>query len=471
MLKLKLLMLLTVGSTALAANSFAGVIYDKGGMPRCISMEGRDLLLLWDASDLYSREIYTLDTGTYTARDTMNPQTYNCHSLPAKLSEVPKSDLTVLAKGAKSVGPFSLASARMQKSLDQIRNGATAYREETDAKSFLRKYPISNFTLETNRRLTAMYGVGFVSEIYAEIIASDPNNKAFSDLINGNLRSQASDLAAVKKNRTVIYVKGIGHELNNSKQYDVFVDNLRKGGVEVKIVKTHSWDTIDTNAAIVKRALEIELKKGKSLILIGLSKGGSESLLALSMLSKTLDAKPAGYGKVEAYLGLSGVYGGSFLVDWAGSLPQRLIMSHLMKDEYEKEGKKLPTIDGILDVKSEPVADVMKQVAHNGLPQETTYFSIVGAITGDGLAAKTSYIRSLQQDIIRAQLDGYGANDGYIEYPGTAVPKKLVKKSYIGSLNASHSLVDGTYQGQPVVGGPENVVNAISMAVFQILAK
>jgi hypothetical protein len=468
MLKLKQLLMLTVSLNALAATSaLAGVTYDKGGMPNCIAIEDRNLLILWNKADAYSREIYTVDSGTTSGVDV-----YNCQN-PPEFANVPNDDKQLLPKGAKSVGVFSLNSPRIQKSLAQIRAGANSYREEADAKSFLRKFPILNFSVATNRKLTAMYGVGFTSEIYSEVVAADANNKAFSDLIANNLHVSAEELAPLTKNREVIYVKGLAHELSSSKQYDVLVDNLRAAGMAVKVVKTNSYDTISKNAGIVKAALDMELKSGKNLILVGLSKGGSESLLGLSMLTSKLEGagKPAGYGKVEAYLGLSGVYGGSFLVDYAGKMPLQLIFGQVLKNEYKDDGKVLPSLDGVLDIRSESMDSVMKQVAQNGLPQETSYFNLIGTMSGDGLAAKGNYIRRLQDEMIRTRLENYGANDGYIEYPGTAIPQKLVKKSFTASMNSSHALIDGTFLNEPVVGGKDNVVNAISISVLQLISK
>jgi hypothetical protein len=305
------------------------------------------------------------------------------------------------------------------------------------------------------------------------VLAQDANNKAFSNLISQNLRVTREDLAPLIKNREVVYVKGLAHELSSAKKYDVLVDNLRTAGMAVKVVRTNSYDPIAKNAGIVRSALDMELRAGKNVILVGLSKGGSESLLALSMLTSKLEGKdkPAGYGKVEAYLGLSGVYGGSFLVDYAGQMPQQLIFGQVLKNEYRNDGKTLPSLDGVLDIRSENMDSVMSQVARNGLPQETTYFSILGTIAGNGLAAKGNDIRRLQDELIRARLEKFGANDGYIEYPGTAIPQKLVRKSFAATMNSSHALVDGTFLNEPVVGGKDNVVNAISISVLQLISK
>jgi hypothetical protein len=69
--------------------------------------------------------------------------------------------------------------------------------------------------------------------------------------------------------------------------------------------------------------------------------------------------------------------------------------------------------------------------------------------------------------VIRPSIAGAGANDGYIEYPGNAIPTKLVAKSYTLTLNGTHALVDSTFENIPVLRSPENVLNAVALAVMQ----
>jgi|GEM_PF-6105225 len=470
--KLKPLSLLILGiflSEPLSA--YAEVFYDKGGMPNCLSdSSGRSVMLLWKKADLYSREIFVLDSATYASDGRF--VAYGCGNVP-ELSYIPEEHLKTLSPSATRLFGHDLKTARMRKALQQIRNGGSVYRDEMDAKAFLQKFPIPNFTLDINRRLTAMYGVGFVSEIYAETIESDANNRLFKDSIQRNFRLRPDAFNSVKKNREVIYVKGLGHELNSSRKYDVLIDNLRAAGVTVRVVQTNSYDTIATNALLVKQALDMQLSKGKDIILVGLSKGGPESLLALSMLTSKLEgaSRPAKYGKVEAYLGLSGVYAGSFLIDWGKKFPQIIIVGNSLRSEYSKEGRELPSLDGVLDIASDKIHSVMAEVRKNRLPQSTTYFSIVGTMPGNGLASQSSPVFQLQSELTRRTLKRYGANDGYIEYPGTAIPNTLVKKSFTVNVSGSHAIIDGTFQSFPMVRSEENVLSAISMSVFELISK
>ena len=462
MRKLFLLIILAAVPTVFADTK---IIYDKAGMPRCLSnTTGRELIFVWDERDHYQREVFALDTATYKP---LREKKFSCAKLPALVSDTDVPQLYLVKKEDKTIAGFDLTDSRLQKAFDQIRIGGNHFREENDAKEFVSKRPNLEFTRELNRKLTPMYGVGFVSEIYGAALDARPENKKFIGLVDDIIKKKKLKIPA---KRTVIYVKGLFQELKSSQKYDALIDHLKGLGIEVVVVQTLSSNGTRANVFAILEVLERQLAKGKNVVMISLSKGGLESLAALSALNERIEGPKAfkGYGKVEAFLSLSGMYSGSFVVDDSLNHPSHPRMQEYMLKLYNSENLPPTSLVGLMDLYSPRVEKTFETIVKNGLPQKTVYVSVVATTGGNGLAGP-GFIRQLQDTWIRPYLEELGANDGYVEYPGTQIPRKFVKNAYEINVTGTHILVDGEYHGAKMLDGKPSAVHAILGAVFQLI--
>lgn len=431
--------------------------------------QGETLVFIWNEKDRYSRQIYLLDPSQF--RPDLGKNRFNCENIPPRLLSIPTDNLELLPPDAKRIRNFDLSDARLQRAFQQIRNGGSSYREEADAAAYLKKNPIAKFDRTLNRMLTELYGVGFVSELYIERLSQIPANKFWMDTINASLNGTSEQIKEKLRGYVFIYVKGLYREVKAARGYDILVNYLRGLGATVIEYPVEPVESIK-NAVGVKKLLDDQLKSGKNVFLISLSKGGVDSLLALSMLTSKLEGKerPQGYGKVDAVFSLSGIFEGSFMVDWVqANYPAKLESRH--KAIFESEGLVAPPMTGLLALRSPQVREVMNTIQRNGLPQGTTYFNIVGALGGDGLAEKGTLIRKLQDDTYRAYIPEYGANDGYVEYPATEIPANLVKKLYVLPIKGTHTLVDGEYRGMKMADSQQVLVRSFVASMFKILEK
>ena len=269
-------------------------------------------------------------------------------------------------------------------------------------------------------------------------------------------------------------VPGLGHETKSAQRFEVFTDQLIKLGVPIIRIESGSMDPVEKNANITRDRLDEILGTGKSVIILAQSKGGTEAIEALAQLSRKLEGpgRPAGYGHVEAYMGMSGVYAPCFLVDWAGALPQWWFVRSKLRSSLENDGATVPTLDGFLDLMSVPMNRYAEGIERIGLPKSIVYLNVVGAVPGTGLAPDAS-VRQVQNDLIRPHMSGYGANDGYIEYPGTILPAAWAPDAYTVVVNGSHALVDGGFAGKNLVNAAEDreVGSALLMTLLDYVSR
>jgi hypothetical protein len=472
--------LLLVSATSLAKPlATARVVYDQNGLPRCFENPlhaGRGTLLIWKAKEKYQRVINAIaleqiDTASYTSEGR------SCDDWQGLLFDAIRGNpRAVVAASANVVNSLRLPPKAVL-GLQEISGGANEFHAEQSGADYLSHHPIGKFTVETNRALTARFGVGFAASIYKSWVLSQSRNSWFSKEVYSDLPeikvSKGSTLGSQFKKRVVMLVKGLGNDQISTKRYDFLPAMLGGFGVPLQTIATTGYGRVSENAARVTQKLDETLSRGADVILISLSKGTLESTLAVSELNAKLEGnkRPAGYGHLRAFISLSGVYGSSFLVDFATEPVLSLLTDYFVSSDYEDHGQKAPAIlPGLRDISDQFVPAIQARISSNGLPQKTNYVSVVSIIPKDGLSPDEG-IGPLQNNIVRPFLSDAGANDGYIEYPQTQIPSAWASKTYVLPVDASHVFIDGEFMGERFANSEErqSVIGSILHVVGNIL--
>jgi hypothetical protein len=440
--------------------TFAGddtVFSDSGGMPKCLAIDQTKHILFSWSQDLYSREIFaSLEDGAAAKTDDCTSKDRHFINEKKELTKLSAQEITLKPEDTSVFG-FQL-SDEVLASLKQVRNGANLLRpsDEITAEAFLLKHPLPQFTVEVNRELTEKYGVGFVSELYKLTLIQSPANAMMREKILSNINLEKQNSAPLLsqefKDYTVVIVYGYGYKLNGNRRFADLRNDLIEFGLDVQAADTDPFGDTAENSKIVTSLLTNLINQGRKIILLAGSVGGTEALGAVADVAKdqaTLPTKP-NRGSVEAVVNLSGIVTGSFLIDWATSnaLIWHFVKSQLYK-QFNAQGAGLTSdkaVDSIrgLGKKYTQAFYVEHPVGYDKHP---LYLNVVGVTGGNGLI-KDASINKLQDQAIRPQIKkGFGANDGYIEYPGTEVPAAAGLETYTVAFDASHVILDGSFEG------------------------
>jgi hypothetical protein len=467
----KLVLGLVISASATLAQAQNQLIYSsEGGMPRCFEQADRgdsDGLMIFFSRDKYERQVYDLnlnhafsvflrDSGPMDIRKSIaKGARFNIFCKNWKgVTDVRLTDFKAMMK---EVTPQTtqiegyVFDPKTLKAFEQIRGGGDEYTDLTPAQ-FLAANPIEEFTTEINRQLTARFGVGYAGQVYKSWILSNPTNMKFANQVKTDIPSFLGAKAAgpvltqTFKKRVVLLVKGLGNDQISAKRYDFLAILLPQLGIDLKILAPGAYAPLLDNAAMVQAKIDEILSAGSDLVVISLSKGTIESALAISRLRHKIETQP-GYGKVRAFVSLSGIYDASFLLTFATQPLIGMISKYLIRKDYRDNGQVPPyTLEGINDLSEARMAIFRGEIERNGLPQNINFVSVVTIPPGHGLS-KDVAISALQDGISRRFISWAGANDGYVEFPGTMVPRSWTTKRYVMSTDASHVFIDGQFAG------------------------
>jgi hypothetical protein len=132
------------------------------------------------------------------------------------------------------------------------------------------------------------------------------------------LTSPSARLADRVRGLTVLFVPGwlyLRHpETGASLEREIAT--LLQAGVEARRIATNENGSIEENARVIAAA--IHDVRGKRLILVSVSKGGPEVMLALDALVRPEDRR-----RIAAWVNVGGILGGTPLADQALTIPKR----------------------------------------------------------------------------------------------------------------------------------------------------
>ena len=419
---------------------------DNGNMPRCLvdpknSQDG--LLFLWKEHKQYQRTIFVTRVSSvrnyydidHWSRNCSNWQKFN---MKAKEDIFWERSFPALDLENTVYEGISLPE-QVLRALAQVARGASIYMEEKSAKEFLEKHPIAHFTKELNQELSAKYGNGFIAELYAAWIEKQRGNEEFRKKILAAIdiakRGKLPNLSQVYKNKKFMFAKGYMQSPKNDR-IKSFVDELHFHGILADVLQVDPVGTIEKNARAIRAQIEDNLSVGHELILVGASKGMPEVLLALSELK---DAS-----KIVAVINMSGMIAGSFLIDWMSQFPINFLAERILEQAArDMMDLRVESFEGLYDMSSARLEELQEKY-RSRLPQHPRYYNFVGVLGGSGIAKDPS-ILALQKDVTTTRVGNHGANDGYVEYPGTSISPAWVMHLDELVFHASHIILDGSF--------------------------
>lgn len=450
----------------LVARAESGQVYfDEAHMPRCIanaSDPSAGLFFSWPKGKLYGRTIKAV-AFRENPENISKYEAYGCadwKNLQERLPSLGK----VLSADEQSRGGYEL-SPEVQKALAQIRSGGVVFHEETNAEDFLAAHPIELFTRSVNRELTAKYGLGFTADLYASYVShSSPNNPRFASLVDAKLADSSFVSAIPSRFANVTMMLANGYMQKEGKdRLHILANDLRAVGIRTIVFNLDSVASIEDNAKSMLTQIQAEIDLGHKIILAGGSKGVPELLSALGKLPKS------DMGRVLAVVSFSGLSDGSFLVDWAKRFPFNLIAKILLKQTAKNEEIKLTTFEGLWNMATDYFSKNYSNVLQ-ALPRDVKYFCLIG-VPASGSRIRDAGIASIQNKFVHPFLRGYGANDGYVEFPGTTIPRSNGLDVYELTFDAVHGISDGFYKGidMQLDGNRRAVMNAVFDAIGDVL--
>lgn len=524
---------LTIGLSAwsVASAAPAQVLMDSQGMPFCV-VDGDSKAIVkfaWN-NDPYVRPIMATSFSASSDSELRKTIKAECskRTFIAKASPEITSSLTVKEKSydilsdeASSYKDVTL-DADVKERLAQVRLGGNLYRplEIRTADKFFSAKAMPEFTKNLNRDLTRKYGIGFAGDVYREFLMTKPENRNINEAALKNMESYVSDPSFSQaihdrfRNVTFVLVKGYAHDRDDDNRISPVANTLRGFGFDVMEFTSNPYGRTFVNDDVIAEQIEAAIKAGKQLIISSGSAATTQALGAISMLNKRFEGKinSAYSGKVLAYLNLSGVVGGAFLPEALGSNPivwlaiknkvRDLVFGtqeelEQMKVDAEKmasgEGKDLAvreiaryerriaykpdsdSLESFRDLSVKRTTAYMKDVLPN-LPKDVVYYNLVGINKGDGIVKDPS-TSILQTKYIRGQFaqhfDDIGANDGFIEYPGTQLTTKMIPNGRIFSLvfDSSHIILDGKFNHYPLLNNFNNQKGVIGSVLMTLADK
>lgn len=431
------------------------VEWDSSGMPKCVQpargeSPGRGLLLRW-TGDRFKREIHyaLIEDARKTLLFGTDPSTFECSNWKTFERHWYRLHWKTLTPEDQVVGDYSFDPDTWAR-ISQLRRGASVFHPEATGEEYLQAHPIPKFTRELNRELTSRYGVGFVAEIYKAWEEQRPENAAFKASILGNLdKAKAASLPALSAryaDRLVLIANGIGNDPKDGRLAVLKADFLALG-IPTEMLITDPYGTMDENAATLGRQIEAQLVAGKKLVILGTSKAIPELSAVLASLEPKLegaDNKPAGYGTIESVVTVSGLYDGCVLADWFdrqwGTPVFNWVVGALGKvmDKLNHQA-----LEAYREMRTDRVRQFLSE-RQGRMPKSIDYVNLIGVIPGDGVAVDET-ILALQTYLLRPLIQEYGANDGYVEYPGTSMPSEWAPRIHRLVIDAGHPLTDGSF--------------------------
>ena len=439
------------------------VIESEGHMPRCLgSTQGpsEGLLFDWHASDRYSKGIRYLNLGklqNLAEHPILEGSAAMGSADCADWSRLVKADgilswkdldpagsqLTPNAEGAVSLEGYRI-DERTRAALRQISMGGSLFRD-FDADEYLRRNPQLRFDRDLNRKLSSDYGVPFANEVYRKWEESKPVNARAKVQVLAyyrELRALSDDgkkrkLEGAFAGTTFFVAKELGAPPGNAGKIRSVILNMRALGLDTRIFDTVGTSSVESNRdRIIKQLKDFFVAQPHaSVVLVGASKGVSE--LAEAILVWGSDVRIKGV--------LSLVHAFNHAVP--GSLAN---FENLSSASQANRFREAPT----------------------RFPRNLPCFSLVGVIPGNGIA-KAPWLSPIQEKI-RRLVKAFGANDGFIEHPGTRIPDDWTGNSTVLVVNGSHAILDAEYEGDPLEseGSQRAFLGAIALTLGnQILAR
>lgn len=329
--------------------------------------------------------------------------------------------------------------------LKQIEQKTNILRSELLASDYLKKHPIEEYTVETNRNISKQYGQLFSAQIFKEWIESKKENNELRAGILSDLRSHKSPVerpfADLSEKVKIVVSFGLGWEEKYNRTTPSYITNflrdIKSLGLPVLFLKNNPFGKVSDNIEKIIPSLEAEIDSGKDLILISLCKGTPELLAAEADLAKNNKR-----GKILGHVNLSGMLGGAIFSDFAKEIILPKIVAPFLKlipsDQIRDSAK---MVDALEYMKSSVIEKTLIHSAPD-LDKDIFYINITGAPMTNEVFHGNSPMKPILQYNIRNTFVN-SANDGFLEMPNTLIPAYISQNQASLVLDSSHLLTDG----------------------------
>ncbi|MFA6235878.1 MAG: hypothetical protein WC635_01015 [Bacteriovorax sp.] len=332
--------------------------------------------------------------------------------------------------------------------LKQIEQKTNELREDLDADNFLKKHPLSEYTISINRDLSKRYGQLFSAQVFKAFIENKKINSDLKADILNDLRSLKQPLhkpfADLSGNVKLVVSFGLGWEEKYNRTTPVYITNflndIKSLGLPVLFLKNNPFGKVSDNIQKIIPDLSQELESGKDLILISLCKGTPELLAAEAELANRNIR-----GRILGHVNLSGMLGGAIFSDYAKEIILPKVVAPLLKlipnDEIRDSAR---MVDALEYMKSSVIAPTLLR-ASPLLDKDIFYVNITGSpMTNAVFKGKSPMKPILNYNAKNAFVAG--ANDGFLELPNTLIPESISTNQASIILDSSHLLSDGSLE-------------------------
>lgn len=421
------------------------VVRDSKGMPRCVrdqSDHGLAYLFLWDDRDLYKRDIYAVNLDDIPLSASENKYR-NCTAWGVLTSKAaPHIDKIAFRVDPedREVGSFQLTEETLR-SFELIRKGATLNHPYKTPEEFLSTKAKVTFNRALNREIAENFGMEFSIRIFERWILNNPTYAALDQHLSVNLAQSAFPLSLRDRlaGLKILLVPGFMQTASDERLQKVS-QFLVAEGVSVEYAETQPSAPVTENGQRLQQQLWTRLGRGENLVVIAVSKGVPETLLAISSLTSALPGLP---GKIRSFVAVNGVMEGSFAADWAVKFPQVKIIEKTLREEAQKKGFAYNP-QGLRSITTDGLAQALTPI--RTMPPEIHYFSLMNLPFENGLC-RDSLMAGLQNSFTRLRIGYRGINDGYLETPASNLDGRFGVTASVLLLDGSHSFVDSRKDG------------------------
>ncbi|MGE3759075.1 MAG: hypothetical protein AB7H97_15035 [Pseudobdellovibrionaceae bacterium] len=257
-------------------------------------------------------------------------------------------------------------------SIRQAEEGAFEYATMTPAEYWERNKK-DEFTREENKEITERFGPFFSSLVFKEYIMEDPKNVAFASNLKRNFHTEdKKEFFGPRFDKVRVLIAPGYMEDPKSSHVQAMIYAMKKGGVDVVQLEMNSLNDLNRNSNDILKHLKSELKSGRSIIMMGASKGVPEILAAL------IKAKQQGISlnNVKAFVGISGTVRGSFLADWILRPFYFTIAKPFLTKEAKKTGLPFTDLRESLRTQSTEFLNAYFEKRKADIPKEDPFYQI-----------------------------------------------------------------------------------------------
>lgn len=350
---------------------------------------------------------------------------------------------------------FNYIPVDVLQGLMQVEQKGNFLRKEFTAEEYLKNHPIEDYTLELNRELSRKYGQIFSAKVFNAFVQTKKVNKdllnnILADFKNKNTNTSTPPFKKLKGKIKLVVSFGLGwkegYGMNVPYYIEDFLNDMKSLGLDVAFMKKNPFGSVEGNIEKLIPELKKALENGEDIIFVSLCKGTPELLAAEAELMRSLDGDSKKSGKILGHINLSGMLTGAIFSDFAEEVIMPKMIAPLMKlVPFAGIRDTGMMVDALSYMKSSVIQDTI-QMAQPHLDKNIFYINVTGAPMSTQVLEGDSPMKMVVEYSAKKKFID-GANDGFLELPGTLIPKEISENQATLMLDSTHLLSDGQLHG------------------------